>query len=55
MRLWARKNGFSLSEKDLRPRFTQDAKGEPVPGLLTEEDVFKALGLEFKLPHERDV
>jgi hypothetical protein len=41
MRLWARRNGLSLSEKDLRPRYTEEIKGEPIPGLLTEEDVFK--------------
>jgi len=65
-----------------RRRYTEEIKGEPVPGLLTEEDVFRcaptshsseislrkawltlapaptnfrALGLEYKAPHERDV
>jgi hypothetical protein len=25
----------------LRHRYTEEIKGEPVPGLLTEEDVFR--------------
>ncbi len=72
MRLWARRNGLSLSEKDLRPRclssfwhcltcaqpqfssfgrrrYTEEIKGEPVPGLLTEEDVFRCAHISLLL------
>ena len=69
MRLWARKNGFSLSEKSLVPRFVmprgpsnsrkvvaelEELKGEPIP-VKTERDIFDALGLEYKTPEERSL
>jgi len=54
MRLWARKNGMSLSEKSLVVRVTEDMKGKPIP-VSSEEDVFKALGLEFVPPEKRSV
>jgi DNA polymerase beta len=54
MRLWARKNGFSLSEKALVPRMTEDLTGAPI-AVHTEKDVFDALGLEYKAPEERDI
>eukprot|EP01089_Gocevia_fonbrunei_P002401 TRINITY_DN12369_c0_g2_i2.p1 TRINITY_DN12369_c0_g2~~TRINITY_DN12369_c0_g2_i2.p1 ORF type:complete len:247 (-),score=43.70 TRINITY_DN12369_c0_g2_i2:73-774(-) len=55
MRLWARKHGMSLSEKSLVVRFTNDVKGDPVQGCKTEADIFKAIGLEFRAPNEREV
>jgi len=69
MRLWARKNGFSLSEKALVPRHiaprgpvnnrrsnpeTDELKGDPIP-VKTERDIFDALGLEYKAPKERSL
>jgi len=54
MRLWARKNGMSLSEKSLVVRVTEDMKGKPIP-VSSEEDVFKALGLEYVPPEKRSV
>ena len=56
MRLWARKNGYSLSEKSLTVRVADDLKGSSLPlQIETEEDVFHALGLEYKAPEERNV
>jgi DNA polymerase lambda len=60
MRLWAQRHGFSLSEHALvrrygKPHSTQEIKGDPIPGIRTEKEVFDALGLEYKAPHERDV
>jgi DNA polymerase lambda len=55
MRLWARRHGFSLSEHSLVRRFANDLKGDPILGIKTEKDIFDALGLEYKAPHERDV
>jgi len=54
MRLWARKLGFSLSEHSLVRRITEDVKGDPIP-VKTEEDIFKALGLDYRVPEEREV
>lgn len=69
MRLWARKNGFSLSEKALVPRHnapkgpvnyrksnpeTDELKGDPIL-VKTERDIFDALGLEYKAPEERSL
>ena len=45
---------MSLSEHALVRRYSNDEKGEPIP-TKTEEDVFKALGLEYKSPEERDI
>ena len=28
--------------------------GTPVPGIKTEEDIFRALGLKYLEPHERN-
>lgn len=50
----ARKCGMSLSEHALVRRYANDVKGAPIP-VKTEEDVFKALGLEYKAPEERDI
>jgi len=36
-------------------RYTEDVKGDPITGIKTEKDIFDALGLEYKAPHERDV
>ena len=56
MRLLARKNGYSLSEKSLTVRVADDLKGSSLPlQIETEEDVFHALGLEYKAPEERNV
>ena len=44
-----------MNEKGLHRRFTNDVKGEPFPGIKTEEQVFKALGLDYVPPHKRDV
>jgi len=54
MRLWARKNGFQLSDHHVVRRYTEDLLGEPIP-VKTEEDIFKVLGLEYKPPEARDL
>jgi DNA polymerase lambda len=58
MRLFARKKGFSLSDRGLFPAFrVKNQKvweGQNIP-CYTEEEVFKVLGLEFRTPEERDV
>lgn len=66
MRLWARKNGFQLSEKAVTKRFVigknssnrrekdDDIKGEPII-VRTEKDVFDVLGLTYLPPTERNV
>jgi hypothetical protein len=48
MRLWARKNGFSLSERSLTKRLGGDLKSTPIPGIHSEEDIFTALGLKCR-------
>lgn len=54
MRLWARKNGYHLSDHSINKRFSDGMEGEPIP-VKTEEDIFRILGLEYKPPEERDV
>ncbi len=54
MRLWAKKNGFHLSDHEITRRYAEEMESEPIP-VRTEEDIFKALGLEYKAPHEREV
>eukprot|EP01129_Flabellula_baltica_P000830 TRINITY_DN10776_c0_g1_i1.p1 TRINITY_DN10776_c0_g1~~TRINITY_DN10776_c0_g1_i1.p1 ORF type:complete len:479 (+),score=110.14 TRINITY_DN10776_c0_g1_i1:464-1900(+) len=54
VRLWARKQGMSLSEHALVPRYNDDDKGDPIP-LKNEKDIFIALGLDYKTPQERDI
>jgi len=54
IRLWARKFSMSLSEHGLVRRYGNDEKSEPLP-IKTEADVFKALGLEYRPPEERDI
>ena len=58
MRLFAEKKGFTLSDHGLAPIATSEghkiSKGMTVP-CLTEEAVFKALGLPYKTPAERDM
>jgi DNA polymerase lambda len=66
MRLWARKNGFALSEKAIAKRFViakgpanqrvseNDLKGDPLP-VKCEKDVFDILGLTYVPPTERNV
>ena len=58
MRLFADKKGFTLSDHGLIP--TSKAKGSKVSKGIgipcqTEEEVFKALGLPYKTPAERDL
>eukprot|EP01128_Nolandella_sp_AFSM9_P012784 TRINITY_DN9612_c0_g1_i1.p1 TRINITY_DN9612_c0_g1~~TRINITY_DN9612_c0_g1_i1.p1 ORF type:complete len:645 (-),score=84.38 TRINITY_DN9612_c0_g1_i1:17-1951(-) len=58
MRLWARKNGYSLSEHSLVRRYgtgKDDQKGDPIPGLTSERAVFDILGWEYKPPHQREL
>jgi DNA polymerase lambda len=55
MRLWARKNGFSLSERSLTKRLGGDLKSTPIPGIHSEEDIFTALGLKYLPPEQRNV
>jgi len=59
MRLWAQKNGYTLSDHGLYP--TQRGahnkklwKGEVIP-CEEEMDVYKILGLKYKPPKERSV
>lgn len=58
MRLFARKKGLSLSDHGLnqviRVKNESVWEGETVIA-FTEEDVFRALKLEFKAPKERDI
>ncbi|KNC49782.1 poll protein [Thecamonas trahens ATCC 50062] len=56
VRTWARRQGYSLSERALVRRFSRDTKSDlPIPGLFTEEAVFQALGLKYVPPEERDI
>ena len=59
MRLFADKKGFSLSDHGLTPTIKaagglKVSKGINIP-CQTEEAVFKALGLPYKTPAERDL
>ena len=58
MRLFARKKGYSLGDYGLLPanRIKNESvwKGKTVP-CYTEEDIFRALGLEYKKPEDRDL
>ena len=66
MRLWARRNGYSLCEKSLTKRFVlgktvagerdseEDLKGQPIP-IRSEREVFHLLGLEFVPPTDRNI
>ena len=58
MRLYAEKKGYTLSDHGLAPVQRIDgkkvSKGMVVP-CQTEEAVFKALGLPYKTPAERDL
>ena len=56
LRTFARRRGYSLSEHALVRRFSRDTKSEvPVPGLYSESDVMRVLGLKYVPPGERDV
>ena len=50
LRLFAKKKGYHLSDKELSNRFTGDK-------ILceNEEDIFKALDLKYQTPEERDI
>ena len=50
LRLFAKKKGYHLSDKELSNRFT----GERIP-CNSEEDIFKALDLKYQTPEERDI
>jgi hypothetical protein len=58
MRLYSKKKGWTLSDHGLCPVLTRDlhgvklAVGESV-SCHSEEEVFWALGLDYKLPQER--
>lgn len=54
MRLWARKNGYQLSDHHLVRRFTDDLLGDPI-AVKSEQDIFRALGLEYKPPEDREI
>ncbi|KAJ9448047.1 hypothetical protein DIPPA_01172 [Diplonema papillatum] len=58
MRLYCQKKGMSLSDKSLLPvvrvNKTKVHEGQPIP-CETEEEIFKAIGLAYKTPQERDV
>ena len=50
LRLFAKKKGFHLSDKELSNRFTGDKIS-----CNSEEEIFKALDLKYKTPEERDI
>ena len=50
LRLFAKKKGYHLSDKELSNRFN----GVKIP-CNSEEDIFKALELNYKTPEERDI
>ena len=58
MRLFAEKKGYTLSDHGLKPtakvKSAKISKGMTVP-CQTEEEVFKALGLPYKAPSEREM
>lgn len=58
MRLFAEKKGYTLSDHGLvrvaRIKGVKVAKDKGI-SCETEEDVFKALGLPYKTPAERDI
>ncbi|EGG17220.1 phosphatase tensin type domain-containing protein [Cavenderia fasciculata] len=57
MRLWARRNGFSLSESHLVRRMGKnenEIKGDPIHASC-EKDIFALLGLEYRHPQDREV
>ena len=58
MRLFAEKKGYTLSDHGLVPtgkvKKTKVSKGMTVP-CQTEEEVFKALGLPYRAPSEREL
>ena len=58
MRLFANKTGYNLSDSGLENvvgyRKNRVGLGKFIK-CETEEDIFKALGLDYKAPHERDI
>ena len=50
LRLFAKKKGYHLSDKELSDRIT----GVKIP-CNSEEDIFKALSLKYQKPEERDI
>ena len=59
MRLFAEKKGYTLSDHGLVPvpknKKEAPGKGHSIVNCSTEEEVFKALGLPYKSPAERDI
>ncbi|PRP87656.1 hypothetical protein PROFUN_02356 [Planoprotostelium fungivorum] len=53
MRLWAKKNGFHLSEHEITRRHVKGLESDPIM-VTSEEDIFKVLGLEYRAPEDRD-
>jgi DNA polymerase/3'-5' exonuclease PolX len=50
------KLGLTLSDKGATPKMEKGVIWEkPIPTCLTEEDIFKFLGLEYKTPQQRDI
>lgn len=60
MRYYAHKNGFTLSDRALRKvirvsnKRVKGTEGKPIL-CKTEADIFKAMGLDYKEPHEREI
>ena len=59
MRLLAQRKGMHLSQHGLfvgvrRVNNKIVSEGVPVPGIKGEEDIFRALGLMYLAPHERN-
>jgi len=58
MRLFARKKGLTLSDHGLHPSVRKKQEklwvGQNIP-CYTEEEVFKALGIQYRPPTEREV
>ena len=58
LRLWAHKAGWTLSDQGLRPALRDGEGKRPWDGLSiacdTEADVFAAMGVPYRAPHERD-
>jgi len=54
IRYFAHRNGYSLSDKSLVKRFSEEEKGDPIP-LRSEADIFKLLRLKYVPPEGRDI
>eukprot|EP01089_Gocevia_fonbrunei_P009432 TRINITY_DN21732_c0_g1_i1.p2 TRINITY_DN21732_c0_g1~~TRINITY_DN21732_c0_g1_i1.p2 ORF type:complete len:240 (-),score=35.40 TRINITY_DN21732_c0_g1_i1:54-773(-) len=54
MRIRAQEKGYTLNEYELCPLGEDGKKGKPLP-VASEKDVFDYLGMEYKVPEERNV